>query len=124
MKDGILIATGYNGAPKGYSHCSENRFGCIREEMKIPSGERHELCRAVHAEQNLIIQASLHHSSSKDGIVYCTHFPCSICAKILINSGIREIYYFNSYDDYLSWELLQDSEIELWLHNSIGEKDE
>ncbi|MDD5237122.1 MAG: cytidine/deoxycytidylate deaminase family protein, partial [Candidatus Omnitrophica bacterium] len=89
VKNKRILATGYNGAPSGLKHCID--IGCLRERLKIPSGERHELCRGLHAEQNALIQASLYGISSKDSTLYATNQPCIICAKMLINAGIKEI---------------------------------
>ena len=88
VKDKRILATGYNGAPRGLVHCLET--GCIRDKLKIPSGQRHELCRGLHGEQNAIIQASLYGISVKDSTIYITNQPCIICAKMLINAGINE----------------------------------
>jgi dCMP deaminase len=110
VKDNHVISTGYNGAPKGLKHCSE--VGCIREKMKIPSGERHELCRAVHAEQNAIVQAAYHGIPTEGATLYTTGWPCTQCAKILINAGIKEIVYVDdTYNDPLSKEILEESGI-------------
>lgn len=109
VKEGRILATGYNGAPKGLKHCEE--LGCLREQLKVPSGERHELCRGVHAEQNAVIQAAVFGVSIKDGIVYTTHFPCSVCVKILINAEIKEIVYAEGYPDELAKKLLAESGI-------------
>ena len=111
VKDKRILATGYNGAPSGVTHCSE--VGCLREKLKIPSGERHELCRGLHAEQNAIIQAALHGVSVKDAVIYTTTFPCVICSKMLINAGIRKIYYASGYPDELSRSMLEEAGIEL-----------
>lgn len=97
-RDKWLIAEGYNGAPKGLPHCEE-LSGCLRERLKIPSGQRHELCRAVHAETNVVIRAALYGASTKNTTVYTTTLPCIICAKILINAGIEQIVYFEEYGD-------------------------
>ncbi len=109
VKDGHVLATGYNGAPRGLPHCET----CLREEMKIPSGERAELCRGVHAEQNVIIQAARHGVNIKDSTLYCTNFPCSICAKMIINAGIKKIVYKNHYDDKLAKKLFREANITL-----------
>ncbi|MBF0223987.1 MAG: cytidine/deoxycytidylate deaminase family protein [Desulfobacterales bacterium] len=111
VKEKRILATGYNGAPMGLKHCSET--GCLRANMNIPSGERHELCRGVHAEQNAIIQAAYHGVSIKDSILFCTNFPCSICAKMIINAGIKKIYCKDGYSDSLSEELLNCADIEV-----------
>ncbi len=107
VKDKRVLATGYNGAPSGVSHCSET--GCLREEMAVPSGERHELCRGIHAEQNAIIQAAHHGVPIAGSTLFCTNLPCSICAKMIINSGIRIIYYKFGYADSMSEEMLQEA---------------
>ncbi len=107
VKDKRVLATGYNGAPQGMAHCLDT--GCLREEMKIPSGERHELCRAIHAEQNAIIQAATSGTSIFGATLYCTTFPCVLCAKMLINSGIEAIYYQGGYPDNLSEQMLSEA---------------
>lgn len=109
VKDKRVLSTGYNGAPKGLTHCIE--VGCIREQQNINSGERHELCRGVHAEQNAIIQAALFGVSIKNATVYLSNFPCSLCSKMLINSDIKEIIYDGDYKDELSVKLLEESNI-------------
>jgi dCMP deaminase len=106
-----ILATGYNGAPAGLAHCLD--IGCLREDLEVPSGERHELCRGLHAEQNVIIQAAYHGVSIKGGTVYCTNLPCSICAKMLINAGIREIIYQDGYADPMTEDMLRAAEIKL-----------
>lgn len=103
--DKRILATGYNGAPKDLPHCAE--VGCLREKLQVPSGERHELCRGLHAEQNAIIQAALHGSSIKGASIYCTHQPCVVCAKMIINAGIQEIIYEGEYPDPLSREMFE-----------------
>jgi len=109
VKDKRIISTGYNGSPRGMKHCEE--VGCLREELKVPSGERHEICRAVHAEMNCVIWASLNNSSTAGATLYVTHFPCSICARILINAGIKRIVYFREYNDKFSKDLLSEAGI-------------
>ena len=111
VKEKRVLSTGYNGAPSGIAHCRD--VGCLRQQMKIESGQRHELCRAIHAEQNAIIQAAYHGVSIKDAVLYCTTFPCIICAKMIINAGIRTIYYESGYADDLSREMLDESGIVL-----------
>jgi len=111
VKDKRVLATGYNGAPKGLSHCSE--VGCIREKLNIPAGERQELCRGLHAEQNCIIQAAVFGVSTKGATLYTTHFPCSICAKMIINAEISEIVYEEDYEDELAKKLLKEANIKL-----------
>lgn len=111
VKDKHILTTGYNGAPCGLKHCEE--VGCLREKMKIPSGERHELCRGLHAEQNAIIQSALHGISIKEGMLYCTHQPCILCTKMLINAGIKRIVYEGEYPDELAKEFLEEAEIDV-----------
>lgn len=100
VKDRNVIATGYNGPPSGLANC--NDVGCIREDMGIKSGERHELCRGLHAEQNAIIQAAVHGSSIKNAQIYSTTHPCVVCAKMIVNASIDEIIYADGYPDELS----------------------
>lgn len=111
VKDKRILATGYNGAPMGCKHCDET--GCLREELKIPSGQRHELCRAIHAEQNAIIQAAYSGTSVKDATLYVTHQPCVLCAKMAINAGIKKIVFNGEYPDELAMELLKEAGIEV-----------
>lgn len=121
VKDKHIIATGYNGAPKGLEHCEEIG-GCLREELGVPSGERHELCRALHAEQNAIIQAAVLGQSVKDSLMYVTHQPCSICAKMIINAGIRKIIINSGYPDEMASKLLKEANIEVeQLDTKLGE---
>lgn len=109
--DKHVLSTGYNGAPRGVSHCEEK--GCLRISMNVPSGTRHELCRGVHAEQNAVAQAAYFGISVKGATIYTTTFPCSLCAKILINSGIKEIVYDEGYMDDLSKDILEETDIVL-----------
>ena len=109
VRDKRIIATGYNGAPAKVSHCLD--VGCLREQLGIPSGERHELCRGLHAEQNAIIQAALHGFSIEGSTLYCTNMPCSICSKMLINARIEKIYYKEGYADSLSSLLLAEAQV-------------
>jgi len=111
VKDKRILSTGYNGAPAGCSHCSET--GCIREKLNIPSGQRHELCRAIHAEQNAIVQAAYSGTSVKDGTLYVTHQPCVMCAKMAINAGIKKIVFRGDYPDELSMQLLEEAGIDV-----------
>lgn len=111
VKDRRILTTGYNGAPSGVSHCLAT--GCLRQKLDIPSGEKHEMCRGVHAEQNAIIQAAYHGVSIKGSTLYCTTLPCSICAKMIINAGISRIIYESGYDDTLSKEFLTEANVEL-----------
>lgn len=110
VRDKRILATGYNGAPSGIKHCDE--VGCLRSELNIPSGERHELCRGLHAEQNAILQAALHGVSLKGAVIYTTHEPCSLCTKMIINVGIKKIVYAEPYPDKLSKMLLEEAGIE------------
>jgi dCMP deaminase len=107
VKDKRILATGYNGAPAGIRHCEET--GCIRRDSGVPSGQRHELCRGLHAEQNAIIQAAFHGVSINGSTLYCTNKPCIICSKMLINAGIKEIIYGEGYDDSLADEMLKET---------------
>lgn len=109
VRDRRVLATGYNGAPSGLRHCLE--IGCLRERQNIPSGERHELCRGLHAEQNAIIQAALHGVSVKDARLYCTHHPCVICAKMIINAGISVVIIKDGYGDHLAVDILREADI-------------
>ncbi len=105
VQDKHIIATGYNGAPRGIKHCEE-RGGCLRQKLNVPSGERHELCMALHAEQNAIIQAATLGQSIEGGVIYVTHQPCVICAKMIINAGIKRIVVREGYPDQLSIDIL------------------
>ncbi|MBE6518737.1 MAG: cytidine deaminase [Thermoplasmata archaeon] len=111
VKEKRVLSTGYNGSPKGTKHCEE--LGCIRVRMNVPSGTRHELCRGVHAEQNAVTQAAYFGVSVDGATIYTTTYPCSMCAKILINAGIREIVYSEGYADDLSKELLEEAGIKI-----------
>ena len=112
VKDKHIIATGYNGAPRGLKHCVE-LGGCLREKLKIPSGQRHELCRALHAEQNAIIQAATLGQSIEDGTIYITHQPCAICAKMIINAGLKRIVVKEGFPDDLSVEFLDEAGLKI-----------
>ena len=112
VQDRHLVASGYNGAPRGLPHC-EDLGGCLREKMGIPSGERHELCRALHAEQNAIIQAARYGIDISGSSIYVTTQPCVTCAKMIINAGIVEIVYTNPYDDELALSLLAEAGIKV-----------
>ncbi|MDD2499778.1 MAG: cytidine/deoxycytidylate deaminase family protein [Geobacter sp.] len=111
VKDRNILATGYNGTPSGIRHCEET--GCLRERLKVPSGERHELCRGLHAEQNAIIQAARHGVNIDGSTLYCTTMPCIICTKMLINAGIKRIVYAEGYADELAREMVEESGIEV-----------
>lgn len=111
VKDKRILTTGYNGAPTGCLHCEE--VGCLRNELNVPSGERHELCRASHAEQNAIVQAAMHGISINNSTLYVTIQPCVICTKLAINAGVKRIVYKGEYPDELSMKLLKESGIEV-----------
>ena len=111
VKERRVLATGYNGTPSNIKHCDE--IGCLREKLKIPSGERHELCRGLHAEQNVLLQAALYGISVKDSSLYCTNQPCVICAKMLINAGIKEIVVADGYPDNMAREFLKEAGIKV-----------
>lgn len=119
VKDRHIVATGYNGAPRGVAHCDE-KGGCLRQQMNVPSGERHELCRALHAEQNAIIQAAVQGNSIEGASIYVTNQPCVICAKMIINAGIRKIYIKDSYPDKMAEEIINEAGIEVIM---LGEQD-
>lgn len=104
VKERRLLTTGYNGAPGGLIHCAE--AGCLRERLGVPSGERHELCRGLHAEQNAIIQAAIHGVSIAGATLYCTHQPCVVCAKMLVNARVTRIVVAEGYPDPLALEIL------------------
>ncbi len=111
VRDKHIIATGYNGAPRGISHCME--VGCLREKLGIPSGQRHEMCRGTHAEQNAIIQAALHGVSTDGATLYCTHQPCILCAKMLINAGVEKVVFQGEYPDGLALDLMNEARIKM-----------
>ncbi len=111
VRDRRIIATGYNGAPSGIRHCLE--VGCLRDQQAVPSGERHELCRGLHAEQNAIIQAALHGVSLQGSMLFCTNMPCSICSKMLINAGITKILYRSGYPDAMAAGMLAEAGVPL-----------
>jgi len=111
VKDRRILATGYNGAPAGLPHCSDT--GCVRERLKIPSGERHELCRGIHAEQNGIIQSANYGTGIAGATIYTTHHPCSVCAKMIINAGIVRVVTDDAYPDDLAAEMLEQAGIEV-----------
>jgi len=111
VKDKRILATGYNGAPSGMPHCLD--VGCLREKLGVPSGERQELCRGLHAEQNAIIQAAKFGISIEGSTIYTTHCPCITCAKMIINAGIRKVVYGRDYADKRGLELLREAGIEV-----------
>lgn len=110
VKGKRLLTSGYNGAPQGLAHCGE--VGCLRQTRGVPSGERHELCRGTHAEQNAIVQAALYGVAIDGATLYCTHQPCSGCTKMIINAGIRRVVYENAYPDELAQELMDGAGVE------------
>lgn len=117
--DNRIMATGYNGVPVGIEHCDVR--GCLREELNVPSGERHELCRGLHAEQNAIIQAAYLGQSIAGGTLYCTTQPCVICAKMLINAGIKRIVIREAYPDELSDQMLKEAGIRVDVMGDVSE---
>jgi len=111
VKDKHILATGYNGAPSGFKDCLE--LGCLRDELGIPSGTRQEICRGIHAEQNVIIQATLHGVSLEGSTIYATHTPCNQCAKMLVNAKIKRYVSFGRYDDSAFIDLFGEAGIEV-----------
>jgi dCMP deaminase len=111
VKNKRILTSGYNGAPSGLRHCEE--VGCIRAERNVPSGERHELCRGLHAEMNAFLQAALHGVSTQDAVIYSTTFPCSLCAKMIINAGIARVVEAGDYPDELAREMLAEAGVEV-----------
>ena len=109
VRDKRILATGYNGAPKGLRHCEE--IGCLRERLKIPSGERHELCRGVHAEQNAIVQAATSGVNLEGTTLYSTTYPCILCSKLIINARVKKVIYLEGYPDQLAKEMLDEAGI-------------
>jgi dCMP deaminase len=116
IKDKRILTTGYNGVPTGITHCTKET--CLRSKYNVPSGEKHELCRGLHAEQNSIIQAAFHGVTINDSIIYVTHQPCSICTKMLINSGIKKIIYKSPYNDPLAIEMANEAGIQLKVYGN------
>lgn len=104
VRDKRILATGYNGTPRGLRHCGET--GCLREQRGIAPGSHHELCRGIHAEQNAVIQGALHGVAVEGATLYTTHQPCVLCVKILLNAGVREVVYRDAYPDPLAEEIL------------------
>ena len=111
VKENRILSTGYNGAPKGFAHCTEET--CLRKQMHVPSGQRHELCRGLHAEQNAIIQAAWHGVKIEGGTMYCTYQPCVICVKMMINAGMVRLVYTGGYPDELAEQMLKESKLEI-----------
>lgn len=122
VKDRMVMATGYNGVPKGVSHCDQ--VGCLRDEMGVPSGQRHELCRGLHAEQNAIIQAAYHGVQIRGADMYCTFRPCLICVKMIINAGIERVYFQADYDDPLSSSMAAEAGLDLIRFPGAPEQEE
>ena len=121
VKDRRILTTGYNGAPAGTKDCLD--LGCLRNQLNIPSGERHEICRAIHAEQNAIIQAAKHGEDVSNATLYCTHTPCIICAKMMINAGIKKIVTYGNYPDIGGVkELLKEAGLELIIVDRPSDK--
>mgnify|MGYP000113775513 CR=1 FL=1 len=111
VKEKNILATGYNGTPSGIKHCDVT--GCLREQLNVPSGERHELCRGLHAEQNAIIQGALHGVDVSRSTIYVTHQPCLVCAKMIINAGIKEVVIADGYPDAMAKDFLKEAKIKL-----------
>ncbi len=111
VKDNHILASGYNGAPAGLKHCLE--IGCLRDEQNIPSGQRHELCRGLHAEQNALIQAAVHGVAIEGSTIYTTHQPCVLCAKMIINAGIKRVVFAGSYPDEMARQMFAEAGVEL-----------
>jgi len=111
VRDKRILSTGYNGAPRNLEHCLD--IGCMREQQNIASGTRHEMCRAVHAEQNAIIQSALHGVSIEDATLYCTHQPCILCAKMIINSKIKRVVFANNYPDTEALRFFESAGVEV-----------
>ena len=115
VKEKRILASGYNGAPSGIKHCEKS--GCLREKLRIPSGERHELCRGLHAEQNALLQAALHGVGARGAKLYATNQPCIICAKMLINAGVKEIIIAGHYPDKMAKDFLKEAKIKVRVLN-------
>ncbi len=111
VKEKKILTTGYNGAPAGLAHCEQ--AGCLRDQMGVPRGERHELCRGTHAEQNAIIQAASYGISIRGATLYSTHFPCVLCTKMLINAGVERVVYLEGYPDDLAREIIREAGLEV-----------
>ncbi len=112
VKNKRILATGYNGAPRHLPHCIQT--GCLRDKLGIPSGQRQEICRGLHAEQNVIIQAALYGINTDASTLYCTHQPCLTCSKMIINAGIKRVFFQGDYPDKLAAEMLSEAKIELF----------
>ena len=118
VKDNRILSTGYNGAPAGTAHCLD--IGCMREAMKIPSGERQELCRGIHVEQNAIVQAARFGVSLFDSEIYVTTQPCITCAKLIVNVGIKKVIYKNPYPDNLALSFFKEAGVEVEVYKGEG----
>lgn len=114
VRDKRILATGYNGAPRGLPHCRET--GCLRERMNVPSGQRHELCRGLHAEMNALLQAAGYGVPIEGADIYCTNQPCSLCAKMIINAGVRAVHVADGYPDELAETMLREAGVRLHIH--------
>ena len=114
VRDNRILTTGYNGAPTGLDHCQE--VGCLRDKLNIPSGEKQELCRGIHAEQNALIQAAKYGISLENSEIFVTTQPCITCTKLLINAGIKKVIYKNPYPDKYSLKLLEESDTEVEIY--------
>lgn len=119
VKDRNILATGYNGPPKGVAH--PDVVGCLREQLGIPSGERHELCRGLHAEQNAIVQAAYHGVAIRGATIYCTNQPCGICTKMLLNAGIERAVYLHPYADEIARQMVAESGLPVEQHPGVGD---
>jgi len=117
VKDKRILTTGYNGAPSKLKDCLQ--LGCLRDEQKIPSGVRTEVCRAVHAEENVIIQAGIHGVNLQGATMYCTHSPCRRCAKMMVNAGIARVVYKNDYQDAIFRDLFDEANIRYELLHDV-----
>ena len=111
VRDRRILTTGYNGPPTGLPHCID--VGCLRDRLGVPAGQRHELCRGLHAEQNALIQAAIYGVSVKGATLYCTHYPCSLCAKMLINAGVVKVVVAEEYPDELARQFFAEAGIEV-----------
>ncbi|MFC1698820.1 cytidine/deoxycytidylate deaminase family protein [Candidatus Omnitrophota bacterium] len=111
VKERRILATGYNGTPSGIKHCAQTK--CLRAKMNIPSGQRHELCRGLHAEQNALLQAALYGIGLRESALYITNLPCIICAKMIINAGIKEVVIAGSYPDKMARQFLEEASIKV-----------
>jgi dCMP deaminase len=111
VMDKHILTTGYNGAPSGIQHCLE--IGCLREQLKVPPGERHELCRGLHAEMNALIQAANYSTKISGATLYSTTYPCSMCAKMLVNAGIKRIVTLSDYPDPFAKEIFSMANIDV-----------